>query len=61
MKSLRTPCYVALSVILLAAAVSAPAADWPMHRADVSRGGAVDEQLPAQMSTRWTFTPAQPP
>lgn len=61
MKSLRTPCYIVLTVILLAAATHAPAADWPMYRADVARGGAVDEQLPAQVSLQWSYTPAQPP
>lgn len=61
MKSLRTLCHVALSVILIATAVQVLAADWPTYRADVSRSGAVDDQLPAQVSLQWTYTPAQPP
>ncbi len=61
MKSLRTLWYGVMTVILLTAATHLPAADWPMHRADVSRSGAVEESLPAQVSIQWTYTPAQPP
>ena len=43
-----------LAVTILASALSAPGADWPMWRHGPNRGGASPEQLPKELHLQWT-------
>ena len=48
-----------ISVLCLVQSVHA--ADWPMHRFDAARSGYTTENLPSQLSLKWTYHSAHPP
>ena len=49
------------TVVALAIASSAGAADWPMFRADAARSGYTPERLPEQLQLRWSYDTATAP
>jgi outer membrane protein assembly factor BamB len=49
------------TLLFLALASSALAADWPMYRGDAARSGYSTETIPNQLRLRWTFRPGLPP
>ncbi len=49
------------TLIAVAIAANAKAADWPMFRADAARSGYTQEQLPNQLRPRWVYRANHPP
>ena len=58
-RALLGVCVVALAVIVLAAP-TAPAGDWPTWRHDAGRGSATPDPLPAELHLNWVLPLGQP-